>query len=204
MAALLPTTEQLAEAIAATARDDAASLPLLDGAGRALLLSACAGLSYRAARPLVGAAGQEVRQDFELSMAIGSDDPLRQLALALTSATNAALALLPAALLPDGIDFNDLIVQRYQAGSAGITPHRDHIRYGGLVALVTLEGSADLLLCADRAGSNPRAFPMAPGGLTLMRAPGLDGRGERPFHCVAPLREPRVSIGLRHDTQAAG
>jgi hypothetical protein len=158
-------------------------------------------LPYRAARPLVGAAGQEVRQDFELSVDIGRDDPLHRLARALTAATNTALALLPPALLPGGIDYNDLIVQRYRADSAGITPHRDHIRYVGLVALVTFAGTADLLLCADRAGSNPRAFPMAPGVLTLMRAPGFGGRSDRPFHCVAALKEPRVSLGLRHDTR---
>jgi hypothetical protein len=201
MAVLLPTPKQLAEALAATARDDAASLPLLHAEATRRLLRACKSLPYRAARPLVGAAGQEVRQDFELSVDIGPEDPLRRLARALTDVTNAALALLPAGLLPGGIDYNDLIVQRYQAGSAGITPHRDHIRYIGLVALVTFAGTADLLLCADRAGSNPRAFPMAPGVLTLMRAPGFGGRNDRPFHCVAALQEPRVSLGLRHDTR---
>jgi hypothetical protein len=201
MIALLPSTKELATAIAQTAREEAASLPLLDCEGTALLLSACAGLSYRAARPLVGAAGQEVRQDFELSVDIGRDDPLREFAAALTGLTAAARALLANDPLVEGLVFNDLIVQRYAAGSAGITPHRDHVRYRGLVVLVTLLGCSELLLCDDRAGSNPRAFPMAPGVATLMVAPGFAGESRRPFHCVATLREPRVSLGLRYDTR---
>jgi len=92
-------------------------------------------------------------------------------------------------------------VQRYMTGSAGITPHRDHVRYRGVVVLVTLLGRSELLLCDDRAGSNPRAFPMAPGVATLMLAPGYGGANRRPFHCIATLREPRVSLGLRHDTR---
>jgi len=198
---LLPRPVEFAAALRAVARDDAASLPLLDSGAIAALLESCDGLAYRAARPLVGAAGQQVRQDFELTMTIPEGHPIRALAAGLTTLTNQALPTLAPDPLPGGLDYNDLIVQRYDAGSAGITPHRDHLRYVGLVALVTLAGTADLVLCDDRAGSNPRRFPMAPGMVTLMRAPGFGGRPERPFHAVTDLREPRVSLGLRHDTR---
>lgn len=201
MTALLPSASELAAAITRTAREDAASLPLLTDQLTEAMLRACAGLSYRAARPLVGAAGQEVRQDFELSVDIGAAGPLRELAAALTRLTGAARVLLPDDPVPEGLVFNDLIVQRYAGGSAGITPHRDHVRYRGLVVLVTLLGRSELLLCDDRAGGNARAFPMAPGVATLMAAPGFAGENRRPFHCVAPLREPRVSLGLRYDTR---
>jgi len=198
---LLPTAEAFARALQRLAAEKACSLPLIDEAATAMLLRACERLTYRAAQPLVGAAGQEVGQDFELSMDIGPDDPLRALAISLTQLTDAARALLPRDPVPEGVTFNDLIVQRYATGSAGITPHRDHVRYRGIVVLVTLLGRSELLLCDDRAGSNPRGFPMAPGVATLMVAPGFAGANERPFHCVGRLGEPRVSLGLRHDTR---
>lgn len=203
---LQATPADFAAALAATGREDAASLPLLDPSGVAALLASTRSLDYRAARPLVGGEGREVRQDFELTMEIPEGHPVRGLADALTALANAARALLPedplpAAVLPGGLRFNDLIVQRYGPGSAGITPHRDHLRYVGLVVLVTLAGEADLVLLSDRQGSDPRRFPMAPGVATLMRAPGFGGSPERPFHRVTDLREPRVSIGLRHDTR---
>lgn len=201
LTALLPTAREMARALALLERDEALSLPLIDAAATAMLLAACDRLTYRAARPLVGAAGQEVRQDFELSVDIGPDDPIRALAASLTALTTEARALLPADPVPEGLEFNDLIVQRYQGGSAGITPHRDHVRYRGVVVLVTLLGRSELLLCDDRAGSNPRALPMAPGVATLMLAPGYGGANRRPFHCIARLGEPRVSLGLRHDTR---
>lgn len=180
----------------------AAFLPWLDADGTAALLASCdQDLRYRAARPLVGGAGREVRQDFDLTMDIPARHPLRQVAQHLTTAFGEGLAAMSPNPLPGGLVFNDLIVQRYPAGSDGITPHRDHIRYVGLVALLTLAGDARFYLCDDRAGGNPRPFGMAPGGLTLMRAPGFPGEPQRPFHCVADIRRPRVSVGLRHDTR---
>lgn len=180
----------------------AAFLPWLGDADTAALLESCGqGLTYRLARPLVGGAGREVRQDFDLTMDIPEGHALRQVAADLTAAFGAALAAMAPNPLPGGLVFNDLIVQRYPAGSAGITPHRDHLRYVGLVALLTLAGDARFYLCDDRAGTNRREFGMAPGGLTLMRAPGFPGEPQRPFHCVAEIRRPRVSLGLRHDTR---
>lgn len=201
MIELLPDADSFARAIDAVAREEAASLPLLGDETNAALLRSCNLLRYRDARPLVGAEGREVRQDFELSMDIPEDHLLRDLARSLGDLTSAALRSLSPNPLPQGVVFNDLIVQRYQSGSAGITPHRDHVRYVGLVALVTLAGRSELLLCDDRGGSNPRAFPMAPGMVNLMRAPGFAGSRVRPFHLVGPLAEPRVSVGLRHDTR---
>lgn len=198
---LLPDVARMAEALTETAAWDGAFLPLLDEATRLALLRSTEGLRYRPARPLVGPAGREVRQDFELTMDIPDPHPLRVLAAELTELILAAAATLDPDPLPRGLLLNDLIVQRYGAGSGGITPHRDHIRYVGLVALVTLQGRARFLLCDDRSGANPRPVGLEPGGLTLMRAPGFAGREDRPFHCVIEVTEPRVSLGLRHDTR---
>src|SRR5690606_31753207 len=123
-----------ARALDQVMREGAAFLPWLGAADTARLLQSCAeGLTYRAARPLVGTAGREVRQDFELTMEIPPAHPLRAVARQLTAATLAALESMTPNPLPQGLEFNDLIVQRYAPGSAGITPHRDHLRYVGLV-----------------------------------------------------------------------
>lgn len=181
--------------------EGAGFFPWLDEARTAAYAASCDSLTYRQARPLVGRAGREVTQDFELTMEIAPDHPLRGLAAALTELTLAALARLEPDPLPQGLVYNDLIVQRYPAGSSGISPHRDHVRYVGLVALLTFSGDAVFHLCEDRAGKNPRRYGMAPGGITLMRAPGFAGSDHRPFHTVTGIRLPRLSLGLRHDTR---
>lgn len=190
-----------AAALADVARQGFAQLPLLADAERRLLLAACAPLSYRLARPLVGAAGREVRQDFELTMAIPRPHPIRDLAASLDSTVNAGAALLDETPLPGGIVFNDLIVQRYPAGSQGITPHRDHIRYSGLVVLVTLVGRARFYVCAERDGSGAVEIPALPGGAILLAAPGFAGGKTRPFHFLDQVSEARVSLGIRQDTR---
>jgi len=99
--------------------------------------------------------------------------------------------------------FNDLIVQRYEPGALGITPHRDHRRYEGLIAVIPLSGAARFLLCANRSGDAAREVPAPPGSLVLMRGAGFAGRSDRPFHMVRDIGRRRLSLGLRHDVEAA-
>ena len=93
--------------------------------------------------------------------------------------------------------------ERYAPGSRGITPHRDHLRYGGLVALVILSGDGRFCLCRDRCGSNAREIAAGPGDALLMRAPGLAGSSDRPFHFLDQITKERLSFGLRWDREAA-
>ncbi len=192
---------QWVEALAAVAAQGHAHLPLLEAEDCRLLLASCDSLPYRIARPLVGPEGRRVRQDFELTMDIPEPHSIRELAAALGDAVTAAAAVIQPNPLPDGIDFNDLIVQRYPKGSLGITPHRDHLRYTGLVILVTLVGNARFYICADRSGRDPVEIPAAPGGAILLAAPGFAGGKERPFHFLDSVTLPRVSLGIRHDTR---
>ncbi len=189
------------EALAAVAARGHAHLPLLAPDDCRLLLESCESLPYRIARPLVGPEGRRVRQDFELTMEIPEAHAIRDLAGALEEAVTGASRAMAANPLPEGILFNDLIVQRYPKGSLGITPHRDHLRYTGLVVLVTLVGSARFFVCADRGGSDPVEIPAPPGGAILLAAPGFAGGKERPFHYLDSVTEPRVSLGIRHDTR---
>ena len=192
----------LAGALARLDAEPAVSLPFLGARVRRRLIGATTRLHYRPAAPVIGAGGNAVRQDFELCMAIPERSPLRAFAARLEVLLNAALARLEPRPLAQRFHFNDAIVQRYPEGSFGITPHRDHLRYENLVALVTLSGAARFCLCEDLAGGNARELPCPPGHLLLMRAPGFGGRQDRPFHFLDRVTRPRLSLGLRHDTRA--
>ncbi len=198
----LPDPAELAAALARLDAEDAVSLPLLSARDRRRLIGATTRLPYRPATPTVGTGANEVRQDFDICMAIPEASLLRTFAAALEGLLNAALDRLEPRPLVHPLRLNDAVVQRYPKGWFGITAHRDHIRYRDLVALVTLTGAARFCLCDDRAGANPREIPSPPGSLLLMRAPEFGGRGGRPFHFLDRVTRPRLSLGLRHDARA--
>lgn len=208
-AILEPTAEftsgvgALADAIRCVADGDAASLRLLDPVACARLAGEAQQLAFRPARAVVGAGETAVHQDFDLATDIPEDLALRALARALERHIGRALESMNRNPLPGGFAINDLIVQRYAAGSAGISPHRDHIRYVGLVAIVVLAGAGRFLVSQDRSGRDAREVPALPGHLVLMRAPGFNGRNDRPFHAVREITEERYILGLRHDSRAS-
>ena len=98
--------------------------------------------------------------------------------------------------------FNDRVLQRYAVGARGISPHRDHIRYQGLVAIVVLSGSGRFYVSPDRSGQDAREIPAPAGHAILMRAPGFAGRRTRPFHGLDRVDRRRLTIGLRYDARA--
>ena len=100
---------------------------------------------------------------------------------------------------------NDISIQRYQAGSLGISPHLDNKRYRYLVAIFTLEGAAPLALCTDRQGAVQHEWETVPGSLVLLRGPGLGGAEDgRPLHAVGgPTEGRRTSLTFRLDSRLA-
>ena len=197
----LAGADDLADAIRRAGDEDAASLPLLDGPACARLTDEARSLAWRPARPVVGVGETAVHQDFDLATEIAEGGGLKALESALDRAIGRAFDSMNRSPLPDGFTINDLIVQRYPVGSQGITPHRDHIRYVGLVAIVVLAGQGRFFISQDRAGRNAREIPAPPGHLLLMRAPGFNGRNDRPFHAVRDITEERYILGLRHDSR---
>ncbi len=193
---------ELAAALGRLAAEDVVALPLLGPAERGPLAEAAGLLSYRAAKPMIGEGERTVRQDFELCMTVEPGSPFHALRAALERAVAGALARLTPPPLAAPPRFNDLIMQRYRPGSLGITPHRDHIRYRDLVAIVTLAGRARFFLCPDRSGRDAREVPIPPGSLLLMRAPGFAGLQDRPFHMLSDVTETRIALGLRREVQA--
>jgi alkylated DNA repair dioxygenase AlkB len=94
---------------------------------------------------------------------------------------------------------DDVALQRYHAGSVGITSHRDGKRFRRLVAVVTVAGRAGFAVRRERHGEVIARWEAGPGGLILLRGPGLAGaRDGRPFHEVSgPLEGVRYSVGFR-------
>lgn len=198
---LLSDTARLAEAMAALEAHRAVTVPLLGPDDQAYFTAASESLSYRDAKPVIGSGGREVYQDFDLCATFEADSPFWDMAQALEAQVHAAAALMPSSPLSSDFRLNDLIVQRYEVGCRGITPHRDHLRYRELVALVTLQGHARFFVCEDRSGLDSREIDMPPGSLVLLPAPGFAGNDERPFHHLSDVTTRRVSVGLRFDVQ---
>ena len=95
------------------------------------------------------------------------------------------------------LEFNTLVLQRYEPGSVGITPHRDGLSRINLVCVVVLEGAAQFSVCDDREGTNPRVIHAPPGHVILMRAPGYRSSDLQPFHFITDIHERRTIFGLR-------
>ena len=199
---LRPTPRQLADAIARLGTEDVSALPLLDDGARRHLAQAAARLPFKASTPVVGEGERAVRQAFQYCVTLPQNSLLRAFASCLERRLNDSLTLLDPPPLAGAIRLNDFIVQRYQLGSVGITPHRDHVKYTGLVAIVILSSRARFSVCVDRSGRQPREIPSPPGQLLLMRAPGFHGRRDRPFHFVTAVTQRRYSFGLRQDSRA--
>lgn len=101
---------------------------------------------------------------------------------------------------------NHVSVQRYRAGTLGITPHLDQKRHRYLVAVFTADGRAPFTWCKDRAGTPEATWRAGPGSLVLLRGPGLAGVEDgRPLHMVTgPPVGQRVSVTFRMDSRFAG
>lgn len=190
----------LARAIVRLEHEDALAVPWLDRAARVALVETTRALPFRKARPLVGEGERVVHQDFDICMPVPEGHALHTLRCASERALQEALAALGPTVLGEPFLLNDLVVQRYPPRSAGITPHRDHLRYVGLVAIVLLAGDGAFSVCDDRGGAGERAIEALPGDLILMRAPGLFGRRDRPFHQMKAVTRERITVGLRHDS----
>ena len=200
--AALPALRAGPDVMAATldrvAREDAAVLPLLAPADCRPFIESGADLSFRSAKPVIGEGDRAVYQDFDICLSIPEPHPLWPLTQAVERLVANALAAMdtpPLKTLP----LNDLVLQRYPPGACGITPHRDHVRYIGLVVIVQLSGDGRFGLCTDRGGADARTLEAGPGDGILMRAPGFGGARHRPFHFLDGITVERYSLGMRCD-----
>ena len=191
---------EVSRSISTLPRLGAVACPCLDVPEANALVSVVDQLDYRPAKAITGSDQAPVYQDFDLCYDVPSDHSLWGFAQVLEVALTSALAGAEVDSAGYPLRLNDLIVQRYSPGCAGITPHRDHVRYGFLIAILLLTGDGYFGLCDDRQGSASREIDFKPGDLLLMGGPGLVPNFTRPFHYVNGVTDSRRTIGLRYDT----
>ncbi len=183
----------LAAALAACERDGWADLAgVVDEEGIRALQDAVADLVLAPLDEEVGA----VRQAGSSAVAVVAGRPaVESLADRLERAAGAAGSPWRA---------DELAVTAYGVGE-GISPHRDNTFYEGFVAVVTLTGSAELQVVADRAGRRELGrWEAGPGHLSLFRGPRPGGEA-RPMHAVGPAGPVgRQVLVLRRNARGAG
>ena len=177
----------------------AVAFPCLDVPEANELVSVVDQLKYRPAKAVTGTEKSPVYQDFDLCYDVPSVHRVWEFAQVVEQALRNALAAAEIDSAGYPLRLNDLIVQRYPPGCAGITPHRDHVRYGFLIAIVLLSGDGHFGVCHNRQGNESREIDFKPGDLLLMGAPGLTPNFPRPFHYMNGVTELRRTIGLRYD-----
>jgi hypothetical protein len=197
MSELLTVGIDLEEEFKEIERVGAVSFPFLSGEYREYLVKVSQSLSYYRRQESVGSIGKEVRQQMEACEVFPADSPFVHLRDEFQVWLGEEVSKFTKSPFNPELNFNDLVVQRYQVGSLGITPHRDGASYLNLVALFMLEGEADFYLCDDRTGTNPKQVDTTPGNVLLMRAPGFLESDIQPFHYVTNVRNSRTNFALR-------
>lgn len=175
----------------------ATSLHMLPDEVRIDLLREAESYDYQPAEEVVGQGSRTVRQQLGFYDTFAGNSQFVRLRDAFQALLDNALEELDVYPFQTRLDLNDLVLQKYEEGSLGITPHRDHLTYINLVCLFVISGQGRFFICDDRSGSNAREIEAPPGHVILMRAPGFRGSTGRPFHFLSDIQERRYSFGLR-------
>jgi hypothetical protein len=173
------------------------SIPLLQEPARLALLAEAQNYSYQLRSETIQTGRAIVRQEYHECGNFPADSLHIQLKIALQTLLAEQFATLHPNPLTIPIEFNAMVLQHYETGDLGITPHRDSLRAINLIGLCNLAGQAQFCLCADRQGNQPIELDTTPGNIILLRAPGFLHASMRPFHYVHQFRSTRYSLGLR-------
>lgn len=98
---------------------------------------------------------------------------------------------------------DELVLHRYDDRKVGLSRHKAHTKFVGVIAIASLEGECDLAIY-KMGGKRKNLYPTKPGDLTLLRAPELfkTDKDIRPEHAVINLRTPvRTSMMLRDNNR---
>ncbi|MCE9540937.1 hypothetical protein K8R03_00035 [Candidatus Kaiserbacteria bacterium] len=176
---------------------------ILNARARRLLLEETEMLTWRTSLSVID--HSKVQQDYKVVTHFHSDSLFRTLADELLLRLTLLFAESPVPFQSDRLfRFNELRVQRYRAGSRGISPHRDQGCCKILIALFVLEDGGRFGLCDSRIGVepvSPRILDAPAGSLILMKAPGFKGQqglAAQPMHFVDSVTRQRTTFGLRY------
>ncbi|WP_407900503.1 hypothetical protein [Scytonema sp. NUACC26] len=173
------------------------SVPMLDEATRLALFKEAQSYIYTPKTEVVGTGSRIVRQQCSSFDAF----PSLSLYFRLKESFQALMAEQLATVVPypftTPLEFNKMVLQKYEPGELGITPHRDGLSAINLVAIFNIAGAGQFSLCADRSGKSSRKIDSTPGRVIFLRAPGFINSLERPFHSITNIKTTRYSFGLR-------
>ena len=199
---LVASPQQLAGTIRNLQFVRALSLPILADEFRKALLNEARRYRLRAARNTVGKGANQVSQDMLLQDQLRSDGLFVRLTKLFQELFDKSLDY--NLYFDDRVVFNDLIVQKYEVGSGGITPHLDRTDYRHVICLFVLSGHGRFYISEDRQKKNQIEILNFPGDVILMPGPGFKGLETRPFHYLEDITEERWVFGLRHDETKLG
>ena len=180
-------------------REEAIAVPALTPDYRAWLLEEARAAPFREARPVVGRGERLVRQRMGVHDGFGPDSRFRDLTTHYQALWDDWLASVASCPFESRLVFNDLMLQVYEPGETGITPHMDRTAYRNLICLFVLEGRGRFGVCEDRSGCGARIIAHEPGDVVLTRAPGFRSSDYRPFHFLDHITERRYVFGLRQE-----
>lgn len=175
------------------------SFSVLPEEQRLLLVKEAEKYNYKKQPEIVGK--RKVREQLSSYDAFPEDSLFLKLQEDFTDLLNYKLSV--SRLRPFGAEpvlFNEPILQKYEKGSIGITPHVDGLSCRNVILVFMIKGRGDLALCDDRKGSRPYLLDTSPGRVIVLRAPGFFGSPKRPFHYLNNITEERITFGLRLNT----
>ena len=176
----------------------ATSIRLLEENFRVALLEEAEDYDYQPEDEIVGSGDSVVRQQVSSFDVFPDHSGYVLLKESFQDLLEQRMAQLEAYPLETSLSFNSMVLQRYEEGSLGITPHRDGLSYVNLVCVFIIGGRGRFYVCSDRSGRDAKEIDASPGNVIFMRAPGLfEAEDNRPFHYVSQIEEPRYTFGLR-------
>ena len=181
-----PATD-IVEVLDRLEREDAVAVPALTAEYRAWLIEEARATQFREARPVVGRGERLVHQRMGVHNGFRADSRFHDLTRHYQAAWDRWLAAMASNPFESPLVFNDLMLQVYEPGETGITPHMDRTDYRNLICLFVLEGRGRFGICrgperARDADRRPRA-----------RRRGADARAR-----VQGLRLPPVPLSRSH------
>jgi hypothetical protein len=176
----------------------AASLRILKEGFRMALLKEAEGHEYKPQDEVVGSGDRVVRQQLSLFSDFPNGSGYLLLRDSFQELIERCLAGLESYPFETTLNFDSMMLQKYEEGSLGITPHKDGLSFINLVCVFVVGGRGRFYVCSDRTGRDAKEIHASPGHVIFMRAPGLFGaENDRPFHYVADIQETRYTFGLR-------
>lgn len=175
----------------------ATSVKILGEDFRKTLLKEARSYSYIPEDEYVGSTDRVVRQQMSTCKELREEGSFIKLRDSFQSLLDDHLKNLKPYPFDTRLNFNSIVLHRYDKGSIGITSHRDGLRYINLICTFNISGKGMFFTCSDRVGNDPMEFDCSPGNVVMMRAPGFFGSYDRIFHYVTEIREVRYIFGLR-------